>query len=100
MIAEGYVPWSGDISGAYYATKGEGYIRLPHDWPSGVGGFTRNEVVSLNCAIPGDKLSSGLFLTQLDSLLTSGGMEVQVGRIKRFKHSCGGFTYLLNYSDD
>lgn len=59
MIHIGYIPWSGDISGAYYSTKGEGFIQLPHDWPSGVGGFDRLEVVSLNCAIPGDRLSSG-----------------------------------------
>lgn len=60
-ISEKHVPWSGDISGAYYATKGEGYIRLPHDWPKGIGNFDPHEIVSLNCAIPGDKFSSGLF---------------------------------------
>lgn len=99
-IAAGSVPWSGDISGAYYATKGSGFIRLPHDWPRGTGGFIPNEVVSLSCAIPGDKHSSGLFLKQLDELLVSEGCEVVRGRIKRFKHACGRYSYFLNYSDD
>lgn len=100
MMKDGYVPWSGDISGAYYATKGEGFIRLPHDWPSGIGGFMKNEIVSLNCAIPGDKLSSGLFLSQLDELLVSEGIEILIGRIKRMRHACGKYSYMINYSDD
>lgn len=32
--------FTGDLSGAYYTTRGEGYLRLPHDWPAGVGGFS------------------------------------------------------------
>lgn len=99
-LTDGFIAWSGDISGAYYATKGEGFIRLPTDWPSGIGGFYPNEVVQLRCAIPGDRLSSGLFLNQFDSLLTSNGFEIVYGRTKRFTHSDGSISYLLNYSDD
>lgn len=99
-VHNGAVPWSGDISGAYYATKGSGYIRLPHDWPRGVGGFNPHEIVSLLCAIPGDRLSSGLFLHQLDQLLTSNGCSIVSGRIKQFKHSSGNVSWFINYSDD
>lgn len=41
-----------------------------------------------------------MFLKQLDDLLTSEGVEVLLGRIKRFKHACGRFSYFINYSDD
>lgn len=54
-LSEGFIAWSGDISGAYYATKGKGFIKLPHDWPVGIGGFHPNEIVELLCAIPGDR---------------------------------------------
>lgn len=60
-LKKGFVPWSGDISGAYYATAGNGFIQLPHNWPRGVGGFSPLQTVQLLCAIPGDRLSSGLF---------------------------------------
>lgn len=99
-VAANYVPWSGDISGAYYSTKGEGFIRLPTNWPDGVGGFKPNQIVELCCAIPGDRLSSGLFLHQLDSLLTNNGFEILSGRTKRFQHKDGTYSYILNYSDD
>lgn len=99
-MAQGFSPWSGDISGAYYATKGEGFIRLPHNWPAGEGGFQPSEIVELLCAIPGDRLSSGLFLNQFDQLLISNGFEVVSGRTKRYQHKDGSFSYLLNYSDD
>lgn len=64
--------WSvgaGDVSGAYYATRAEGYLRLPKDWPPGLGGMNPSEIVKSNCAMPGSRLGSGLFLTQLDSCL-------------------------------
>lgn len=99
-VSKGNVPWSGDISGAYYATKGNGFIHLPANWPRGVGGYEPNEIVELLCAIPGDRLSSGLFLSQLDDLLISNGFELLFGRTKRFMHANGRYTYLLNYSDD
>lgn len=58
-VHKGAIPWSGDISGAYYATSGNGHIHLPGNWPAGIGGFQPNEIVELCCAIPGDRLSSG-----------------------------------------
>lgn len=42
----GYSLYGGDISGAYYNTKGEGTLFLPHNWPDGVGGFKPREKVS------------------------------------------------------
>lgn len=99
-LGRGFTPWSGDISGAYYATKGRGFIQLPHDWPQGEGGFRPNEIVELECAIPGDRLSSGLFLQQFDDLLLSQGFEILSGRTKRYRHDDGSYSYLINYSDD
>lgn len=64
-LGEGCQLFGGDISGAYYNTPGEGTLILPHNWPDGIGGFHAKEKVSLNCAIPGDTLSSGLFLASL-----------------------------------
>lgn len=61
----GHKLYGGDISGAYYNTPGEGSLYLPHNWPAGVGGFAPKEKVTLKCAIPGDTLSSGLFLSSL-----------------------------------
>lgn len=60
-LQRGYSLYGGDISGAYYNTPGQGALILPHNWPDGVGGFRAKEKVSLNCAIPGDTLSSGMF---------------------------------------
>lgn len=84
---------AGDISGAYYATRATGYLRLPSEWPPGAGGFQPGEVVRSNCAMPGCKLGSGLFLTQLESRLTS--FPRKHGNIRVGEGFVG-----CNYSDD
>lgn len=94
-LKQNWVVSSGDISGAYYNTPGSGFLKLPHNWPNDLGGFLSSEIVSLNCAIPGDSLSSGLFLAKLSSLLSNNGYDVLVGSIRYDSE-----TYILNYSDD
>lgn len=84
---------AGDVSGAYYATKAEGYLKLPNEWPTGVGGMTAGEVVRSNCAMPGSRLGSGLFLTQLDSQLVA--FPRTYGTIRKGRDFIG-----CNYSDD
>lgn len=70
-LSQGHIPFAGDFSSAYYATRGDGYLRLPGDWPNdpAVSQFHPRQVVRLNCAIPGDALSSGLFLQQAKVIL-------------------------------
>lgn len=84
---------AGDIAGAYYATKASGFLRLPREWPVGVGNFQPLEVVKSNCAMPGSKLGSGLFLTQLDQKLRS--FPRRYGTIREGDDFLG-----CNYSDD
>lgn len=84
---------AGDVSGAYYATRSSGYLRLPAEWPSGLGNFQPKEIVRSNCAMPGSRLASGLFLTQLDNLLTS--FPRRYGTIR-----VGDSFVGCNYSDD
>lgn len=98
-LAQGRKVFSGDISGAYYSTKGTGSITLPHDWPPGFGGFHPNQVVDLNCAIPGDSNSSGLFLAQLDDLLSRHGLTTVAGRYKVAKLPEMDVA-MINFSDD
>lgn len=88
--------FSGDISGAYYSTPGSGYVRLPDDWPPGAGGFDPKEVVRCLCALPGDALSSGLFLDALGQCLEDSGYEVVIGSI-RSNHKD---LWMINFSDD
>lgn len=84
---------AGDVSGAYYATRADGFLRLPKDWPPGLGNMQPLEVVKSNCAMPGSRLGSGLFLTQLDRCLTS--FPRTHGSIRT-----GTEFFGCNYSDD
>lgn len=96
-LKEGYKLYGGDISGAYYNTPGEGFLYLPHNWPEGVGGFGPRELVRLNCAIPGDTLSSGLFLRTLSELLVNNGFRRIVGATYT---SSDDKICLIHFSDD
>lgn len=84
---------AGDVSGAYYATRADGYLKLPSEWPPGEGGFQPGEIVRSKCAMPGSQLASGLFLTQLDNLITM--FPRTYGTIRTGKDFIG-----CNYSDD
>lgn len=91
---KGWISVCGDLEGAYYNTKGSGFLRLPSDWPSGTGNFMPNEVVQLHCAIPGDGLSSSLFLNQVDKLLSD--YPATVGTVRYSENH----SLLINFSDD
>lgn len=88
-----WVVRAGDVSGAYYATKARGYLRLPKEWPKGTGNMYPLEVVQSNCAMPGSRLGSGLFLTQLDTCLPD--FPRRYGCIREGSEFLG-----CNYSDD
>lgn len=92
---QGATVFAGDVSAAYYSTRGSGFISLPAEWPPQLGGFDPNETVRITCAIPGDSLSSGLFLTQMAKKLEECGISCVEGRI----HS-NGVTTVIFYSDD
>lgn len=92
----GWTVFSGDISGAYYNTPGSGYMKLPYNWPNNFGHYNPNEIVKLNCAIPDDSLSSGLFLKELGGLLQNNGYKSKINSIREKINNC----FLINYSDD
>lgn len=96
-LRDGYSLYGGDISGAYYNTPGEGFLRLPKNWPIGCGGFNPSEIVALNCAIPGDTLSSGLFLQTLATLFTNNGFENLFGATYK---TTDDKILLIHFSDD
>lgn len=96
-MKEGYRLFGGDISGAYYNTPGEGLLILPKNWPDGVGGFSPNETVRLHCAIPGDTLSSGLFLKALSDQLLKNNFENVFGATYRKRDDS---VHLIHFSDD
>lgn len=96
-LKDGYCLYGGDISGAYYNTPGEGLLILPKNWPEGVGGFAPNETVRLHCAIPGDTLSSGLFLKALSNQLLENDFENVFGATYRKRD---GSVSLIHFSDD
>lgn len=96
-MGKGHHLYGGDISGAYYNTPGTGTLILPHNWPEGVGGFRPRERVNLNCAIPGDTLSSGLFLTSLANLFNENGLERVYGATYKSEDDS---ILLIHFSDD
>lgn len=95
LRSDGWTVCSGDVSGAYYCTPGEGFIRLPDEWPLSAEPFKPGEIVRLKCAIPGDSLSSGLFLEKIGELLHEGGYLTITGAVRGNSDSL-----LINFSDD
>lgn len=91
--SKGWCFQSIDEKGAYYATPGSGFLRLPQNFPEGFG-FRPLEVVKLRCAMPGDKASSALHLDKHRKLLGRSYKRVTDSTFKSEE------TLAINYSDD